>query len=322
MNTKVKLKYFYFNRFGHFGYGLLNRVKNHIYINSIPLNKQEKCTPFFIVGSGRSGNTLLRRIINSKNGIVIPPETYVLGKIIGQLHNAHKNMEWEEYVNLIVSTFEYHRRFYTFEIDSLSELALKLKDTEEEKRSLAYIIDQFYIFYAHKLGRNMDRWGDKTPANSIHVYQIKKLFPKAQFIHIIRDGVDVVNSYVNAGIYDEHATAALRWKGSIEFLRKFGQKNSDSYFEIKYEELVTNPEIATRNICGFLGITFDPQMLSSKDNSLGLGDVDHHHHHTNVRNDINMKSIGKGRKELSEKILNDIKKEINPLLIKLGYESL
>lgn len=73
----------------HYGYDLYKKISKNIYWNSIPLNNNEDYKPFFIIGSGRSGNTLLRRILTKKNGIVIPPETYVLGKVI-RLHKAHK----------------------------------------------------------------------------------------------------------------------------------------------------------------------------------------------------------------------------------------
>ena len=48
----------------------------------VPLNRDEGYRPFFIVGSGRSGNTLMRRVLQTSPELHIPPETFVLGDCI------------------------------------------------------------------------------------------------------------------------------------------------------------------------------------------------------------------------------------------------
>jgi hypothetical protein len=276
--------------------------------------------PFFIVGSGRSGNTLLHRILTNKNGIVIPPETYVFGKIF-RLHNVYKNMDWEEYVNLMISTFEYHPQFYTFEIDSLYELTLELKKCEHEKRTLSHIISQFYIFYAKKKGLKLKRWGDKTPLNSMYVYRIKQLFPHARFIHMIRDGVDVAYSYVNAGLYEDYTKAAIRWEKSVDFLQKFGRKYPEDYLEVRYEEFVKEPKKNVKEIFNFLDEEFEEEILNKKNNAAHLGDVKHLNHHSNVHNKINDNSIGRGRKNLNKHDLKDIESLLKNTLKNNGYVS-
>ncbi|TYP95628.1 Sulfotransferase family protein [Fodinibius salinus] len=317
MNEKTKLKYFYFNRWAHRGYNIVNRIRNKFYFNTISLHENEDFSPFFIVGSGRSGNTLLRRILVSQEGIVIPPESYVLGKIT-QLHAVHKNLAWDEYVNLILSTFEYHPEFYTFEIETLADLALELKALESDEQSLAKVINQFYEFYARKKGIPLIRWGDKTPLNAMYVYELKKMFPKAQFVHIIRDGIDVVNSYVKAGLYEDLDMAALRWKQSVKYLQKFGNKYPKDYYELTYESMVSNPEQTVERVCHFLGIDFMSEKIAKFNQQGDLGDTKYHAHHKKVHKPINTDSIGKGRKELQESELEKVK-YLNNLLSKLDY---
>ncbi|HEX6923051.1 MAG TPA: sulfotransferase, partial [Bacillales bacterium] len=60
------------------------------------------CRPFFIIGSGRSGNTLLRTILFQNPDIVIPPESYVLGKAIRRYRQLSW-LEWEELCSVVIS---------------------------------------------------------------------------------------------------------------------------------------------------------------------------------------------------------------------------
>jgi len=196
-----------------------------------PLNRKENYNPFFIIGSGRSGNTLLRRILHANEHLFIPPETYVLGKII-KLFRQNKNLSWRNLVYLILSHFEFHKEFDTFNI-SLRPLAERLIRLPKEKRSLAYIINSFYQFYAEEKDLSGKRWGDKTPVNTFHLERIYSVFPDAQFIHIIRDGCDVVWSYFEKGIYNSIELAAKRWLISIKLSKNFGAKHPQQYFELK-----------------------------------------------------------------------------------------
>lgn len=320
MDEKSKLRYVYFNRLVHFAYDCATKISSSVSYRTIPLCQQEY-SPFFIVGSGRSGSTLLRTILGAGEGIVIPPETYVLGKLF-RLHGRHKKLDWETYVNLMISTFEYHPQFFTFEIDSLRDLALELKNIEEDKRSLADIVHHFYLFYARKKDMHMLRWGDKTPLNAMYVYRLRRVFPNAQFVHMIRDGVDVVHSYVQAGLYEDYRTAATRWRESVKFLRRFGDQHASSYYEIRYEQLVQEPEETLERLCRFLMIPFAASMMTPHRREQEWGDIKYIDHHANVLNDIATNSIGKGRRALSRKDVNDIKPIINSELVSLGYEPL
>ncbi len=46
--------------------------------------------------------------------------------------------------------------------------------------------------YADRFGKV--RWGDKRPAYRHSIWVIQRLFPDAQFIHLVRDGRDCVAS--------------------------------------------------------------------------------------------------------------------------------
>jgi len=274
--------------------------------------------PFFIVGSGRSGNTLLRRILMSHSELYIPPETYVLGRSI-KTFQRYNNMLWKDLVHLTLSIFEFHPEFVTFDC-WLGPLAKEVAFAPVASRNLAYILDKFYRYHAEIKGFTPVRWGDKTPLNVYDLPDIRKAFPQAQFIHILRDGCDVVESYLRVGIYDDIRSAGQRWSSSVSAYADFSHKFPGSCFEVRYEDLVVTPRETVLAICDFLDIQFEDQMLSSEELSSRMGDVTRHDHHQGVSGKITTSRIGKGRESLSPEdkcILGPI---IDDQLIKLGYQ--
>jgi len=292
---------------------------NILSINKYPIKGRERYRPFFIVGSGRSGNTLLRRILNDHSEIIIPPETYVLGAAISRF-KRYRAMSWPDLVEYVLAAFEFYPEFETFGI-SLRPLVQKLKGTKKEKRNLALILNSFYMYYAEQTGKACRRWGDKTPLNTFALEAIYSVFPDARFIHIIRDGCDVVASYVKAGIYQSVEEAAKRWIRSIKTVNSFQVKYPDAVLNIRYEQLVTEPQQTLRTVCQFIGIDFQPQMLNEKNkNRAKLGDVEMRAHHSNVLKPISTSNIGRGRATLSVAQKEAIQLIIGEQLRILGYD--
>ena len=129
-------------------------------------------------------------------------------------------MEWKDIVYFCYSFFQFHEEFETFDVKNLSALVANVGSIETEKRSLAFIINSFYEWHAQQQGIKFERWGDKTPLNVYVLKRIQEVFPRAQFIHIVRDGFDVVASYLQAGIYESAEDAKERderFHGSPEF---------------------------------------------------------------------------------------------------------
>jgi hypothetical protein len=283
-----------------------------------PLRGRESFHPFFIVGSGRSGNTLLRRVLYAHPDLHIPPETFVLGYSI-RLFRQNRNLRWKDLVHLVLSTFEYYKAFDAFRVDSLRPLAIRLAGLPPQRRCLASILDGFYRYHAERLGRNCVRWGDKTPDNTFYLDRIFSVFPDAQFIHLVRDGCDVVYSFMSTGMYPSAIEAAKIWLAMVEHARRFCRRHAGNCMEVRYEDLVSRPEEIARGVSDFLGVEFRPEMLDSQEIADEMGDVSMLEHHRNVAAPITPAGIGKGRKNLSDEQKKIIQKIIGPTLDELGY---
>ena len=290
-----------------------------ILLKGRPLHSKIRYKPFFIIGSGRSGNTLLRAILETHPELHIPPETYVLGKVIND-YKMYSRLPWRVLLKIILAEFEYYPEFSTFGI-SLAKLFNQLKETKPKDRDLAYILHNLYVFHAKSVKIKAKRWGDKTPLNTFYLNKIYSVFPDSLFIHIVRDGRDVVRSYLKSGRYNSIQASADRWLRSVQKAIKFGRQHPEQYLEVRYENLVRSPKKCIQSVCDFLSLEFFDVMLRHHEIDLDLGDVEAHAHHANVNNAINTDSIGKWRQHFNAEEIAELNASIGPLLDKLGYET-
>lgn len=283
------------------------------------LHKNESIFPFFIIGTGRCGTTLLRRILFSYPDICIPPETYVFPECI-QLFREYKNLPWDDLVYLILSTIEYHPKFVAFDI-SLRSLAQELIAVPENKRSLAMILDRFIRYYAEKKKFQCTRWGDKTPKNTWHLESINTVFPNGKYIHLIRHGADVVESYLRTRLQVGLEHSASRWKRTVQAARTFGVNHPAQYLEVHYESLVRNPQESFRKICEFLDIEYlEDQIAKSQIVTKEMGDVAIYDHFSSVSQSISTKHIGKWKNAFSNAQIEELRILIGTELEELGYK--
>lgn len=285
--------------------------------NGYDLTKGYNCRPIFIVGSGRSGNTLVRRILSNEQDVYIPPETYVLGQVIKDFSNYSK-LEWPVLVRLVLSHFNLSEDFHFFPTQSLRDLYFELVDLPESDRCLSTILDRFYLYMAKIVKPSATRWGDKTPLNSAHIESIYQVFPNAQFVHLVRNVYDVCLSYVKMGRYETYYDAAVRWRESNYAIEEFKKKAVNSVKTFKYEDLVVAPETNVRSLCDFLGLKYEHRLITDVPDPDILGDVKVSHY-SNVQNAISSKSVGSGIRELSRETIDEIKEIAGPLVHYYGY---
>lgn len=286
-----------------------------------PLVGRRRYQPFFVIGAARSGTTLLRRILTAHSRLHVPPETFVLGEVVRCFPRWSRSLDWSELVSLVLSRFEFHPEFHTFDI-RLGPLARKLATLPPADRNLAHLLDEFYRFHAQETGQSMERWGDKTPLNTLEDGTLERLlevFPDARFIHLVRDGCDVVYSHLSGGFMRDLDEAARRWVQMVEGAGDFAARHPEQSIEVRYESLVSDPQAVVTELCEFLGIEPEPAMLASENAAAGLGDVPRWYWHGEVARPIHPGNIGKGHRYLSAIERQRLQGLIGEQLARLGY---
>jgi hypothetical protein len=129
-------------------------------------------------------------------------------------------------------------------------------------------ISAVFEVYAEHEGK--PRWGDKTPLYMQHLSTLERLFPDAIWVHLVRDGRDAALSFLSlpegfsGKTWAQPRTAAqfaARWRTEILAARKLGSHVGGRYLELRYEDLVTEPERELRRVCEHASLSWEPGML-------------------------------------------------------------
>jgi len=226
-----------------------------------PPSPKTNDSPFFIVGASRSGTTLLRLILAGHSRLHIPPETWFLRPLFEQLPLTGPLTPGQ--VSEAVKIMVEHYRWPDMEIPA-EDFARWVSALTGPR--LVDIVNLVYRHHLDKAGK--PRFGDKTPNYIDMVPEISEFYPDARFIHLIRDGRDVAISHIDADWVRYYKPHGFPWTRAIEKRREYRSSIYDSrIMDVRYEDLVSEPETTVRKICEFLGETFEPTMLEYRSRS-------------------------------------------------------
>ncbi len=180
-------------------------------------------TPIFIMGTQRSGTTLLTRVLSAHPTMFIQNEAH-LPTIFR--HGSDK----KKIIQGIKEQVEFLRGV------PFSELV-----PDEDKMV----------------------WGLKDPQLTEYIDDLKGFLADTKFIIIVRDGRGVTNSYMENkwGLGTNAYTGALRWKREVEQQEAFMQEAPEKFLYIRYEDLVADLEGTIKKVCSHLEIEFHPSLL-------------------------------------------------------------
>src|SRR5262249_39085617 len=134
------------------------------------------------------------------------------------------------------------------------------------------LVSRLFDFYGQRFGKQLV--GDKTPDYVRHMESLHRLWPTARFVHVIRDGRDVVTSmqewpkvHPRPGDFvtweqDQVSTAAWWWEQNVHLGCQAGLALGPGlYYEVRYESLVTRPRETFERLAEFLAVPFDESVL-------------------------------------------------------------
>lgn len=199
--------------------------------------------PFWIVGVSRSGTTLMRAMLHNHARLAVPGEAPWVTQLAPDATLdrifAHRSWPWF----------------------GMGAEAVRERVVERRPESWPDLVDS--IFSAYATAHGATRWGDKTPLQLQAMDRLLGWFPRARFIHMIRDGREVAASKKEQEFGPRTAvSAAIRWRASLLDGRRAGTRLGPSrYLEVRLEDLIESPERELRRVCVFLDEDYDPAML-------------------------------------------------------------
>jgi len=208
-----------------------------------------------IVGCPRSGTSLLAVMLDSHPDLAVPPETSFVGAITsmpGALPDARR-----AFFNRVTADRIPISNWSDFGLD---RDVLWRRLTAIEPFTVEAGLRAFYALYAE--GQGKPRYGEKTPGYVFLLPEIAALLPEAHFIHVLRDPGDTALSWRKTWFAPSMDLRVLgaAWRKHVEAGRR-ARDLVPHYVEVRFEELVRNPERELRGLCDYLALPWNPLML-------------------------------------------------------------
>ena len=262
--------------------------------------------PVFIVGSPRSGTSLLRNMLNRHPSLAICGETqfnhyvYRRQRAFGDLSNLKNRQRLiDEYLSI--------KRIQRLGID-----IPRLKENlVREATSYPAVFACVARSYAEFMGK--ERWGEKTPQHALIAELLCEWFPGATILHILRDPRDTVASLQRMPwASNSVVTNARTWLACNLAARKVSHR--PEYLPVRYETLVAQPERELARICAHLGEVYTSAMLAPDP-----VDVTAAPWARLSRETVSMKRIGAWQEELTARDAELIDWVVGPHVQSFGY---
>lgn len=214
--------------------------------------------PLLIIGTQRSGSNLLRLMLNESSDIAAPHPPHIL-KTFFPLLPLYGDLEQEANFQQLVAdvcTFV-QKNPVEWEVQPFFEQLYP----RCMRKSLVEVMRVVYARVAEAKGARY--WCCKSMANVEFLDKIQAELPEAKYIYLYRDGRDVAVSFAKAVVGEKHFYAIARqWaddqKRALDFQKKCP---SGQFFMLPYEKLIGNPVALLQELCAFLGVSYEEQMM-------------------------------------------------------------
>lgn len=250
--------------------------------------------PFFICGSDRSGTTMLRLILDrASTGPAVPPETMFITDFLHELRKGGLDQH-EEAVEFAHRVWN-HPRVALWNLEGGPQLPPKGLSHDAAFR---WAVEQPFIAYMVRDGKSW--WADKTPPNIDWVEELRTIFPGAKFVELVRDGRDVAMSIMGLPFGGNNAwVTGKRWAHCVREGAKARELWPSDVVNVRYEDLVVEPEANVRKVSEFLDIEFEEDMLHVEKTDMSKLQADQAKWFSNLWQGINTSAVGKWRTGMS-----------------------
>jgi len=229
----------------------------------------------FIVGNSRSGTTMMGRIIGKNSSVFTFKELHFFGQLWSS-KDENKLLNRKESVKLFSKLLSI-QEFGIFNQKDHEKFNETSESVLLQKENFGIEIFNLFLNYAVQQ-QNAAIPCDQTPRNVFYIQEILDNFPNAKVVNMVRDPRDVLLSQKNkwrrryfgaSGIplkeairsyFNYHPiTISKIWNTSIFNANKFDEEKRIK--TIRFEDLLINPKSTILDLCSFLEIDFDENML-------------------------------------------------------------
>ncbi len=272
--------------------------------------------PIFVLGSSRSGTTLVYSILLSSGEFALyESESHMLAKYAIKYGNIRKKKNFNLFMNDWIHSKQFAR-------SGLDPNVFK-REIDNNRDSYASVLTTFMSLIAKAQGKK--RWAEQTPAHVFFLNELHTVFPEAKFIHVIRDGREVALSRRKLGWTGTKSSdpikqllyAGLNWEMAVKRGQAVGEKIGANYTEVRYEDVIGNIDEVLQKLSVFANIEINKEKVqNSTFGSLGKSNTAF----GETMGGISGCGTGRWRRILSKKEIYALNFVIGKTLAKLDYE--
>jgi len=281
------------------------------------LQRDQTGPPIFVVGSARSGTTLLYHMLLS-SGIFAhffsePAVFDMLVPKFGDLSVARNRQS-------LMDSWIGSRMHRASGLEANFIRSKVIRDCKANADFLRITMGEV------ALHQGASRWAVWGPDNLLYMHEIKSQMPDARFIHMIRDGRDVALSmnkehFIRPFVWDRDKTllvAGLHWQWKVSKGRREAQAIASDYLEVRFESLINNPRQVLSRVSEFVECDLDYNQILRG----AVGAVKSTNSSFKADGDaLASNPIGRWRRLLTPNQIAALESCIGDLLQELGYES-
>ncbi|MEG4108429.1 sulfotransferase [Microcoleus sp. S13_C5] len=203
----------------------------------------------FLVGSPRSGTTMLQSLLAAHPEVISFPESKFFHYLL-----------YKKFAGKFPARME---AFFKDEINR-PDLLQGFDDSQTVGAKVSWFVRVLDGLAAEQ---NKSIWLEKTPEHIYFIEDIQRLLPDAKFIHILRNSMDTIASLHEATMNSHDLWGhgwdlnhcIHRWKEAMLISHKYAKKSN--HILVKYEEILDNKVKKLEELCHFMGIEYDDRML-------------------------------------------------------------
>jgi hypothetical protein len=270
--------------------------------------------PVFVLGSVRSGTTLLYHMLLSSGGFAVyRTESHAINLLEPRFGDLRKRKNREKLMKAWLAS-------KLFQVSGLEAAPIENRVLDECSNG-----GNFLRTVMEEIARTqgMERWADCTPEHLAYLPRIKETIPDALIIHIIRDGRDVALSlekqkWIKPLPWDRNPpliAGAAYWDWIVRKGRRDGRLFGNDYCEVRFEDLIGNPRVVLSRLSEFIEHDLDYDRIQQS----GIGSVSEPNTSFSPGAEGSFNPIGRWRESLSQEELTRLEGMIGTTLQELGY---
>ncbi len=213
----------------------------------------------FLVGCPRSGTTLLQSMLAAHSQITSFPESHFL-----LITSRSRRGRWLRKLGLVAPEMRQRLQQFLTAVDRPDLMPPRMVRLSPFVQQFVGILDEL------TMARGQSIWLEKTPGHLYYIDDFVRARPDARFIHLLRGGADVVASLFDVtNHYPERWGGAYTvsqcvrtWNNAVQLSRYYCGRNM--HYCVRYEDLISQPEATLRALCHFIGVAFEPAMLTER----------------------------------------------------------